>query len=245
MMCKKVICWFILVLSAMFIVSCSEDDKQNEKEVEKGLLVGSWESQSVEGSYTGEYRECFDFRDDGTFTVYDYENGEGWYDDGVGVWVYNNNNLTLTYSDQLDVFGVKSITENELVLVKPDSDGSTISVKYHRIASVQVSSPDTKKTLVGVWSGEIGYSCSNGKHIPETGMIIFENDGTGALKYTGEDADSFRYELDEANKQIIVRFDDNRRGVFQYSELSKTHLILVEQCANCGKKVNMQLERAN
>lgn len=244
MMRRKVTYWFVLILSAMFMVSCSDDDKQDGGEVGKVLLVGLWESQSVEGS-TGEYRECFDFRVDGTFTVYDYENGEGWYDDGVGVWEYNNNNLALTYSDQSDVFTVKSITENELVLVKPGSDGSTITVTYRKIPSIEIIVLTAKKKLVGVWSGEVGYDCSNGNHRLERGMIIFEKDDTGVLKYPGEGTYTFHYEIDEVHNQILINFDDDRKGVFQYTELSKKRLTFVEECASCGDNVYMRLQRVD
>lgn len=241
---RKVTYWFVLILSAMFMVSCSDDDKQDGGETGKALLVGLWESLSVEGS-TGEYRECFDFRVDGTFTIYDYENGEGWYDDGVGAWEYNNNNLALTYSDQSDVFTVKSITENELVLVKSNSDGSTITVTYRRIPSIQIIVLTAKKKLVGVWSGEVGYTCSNRNHRLDKGMIIFEKDDTGVLKYPGEGTYTFRYDIDEAHNQILIDFDDDRQGVFRYTELSKNRLTFVEECASCGDNVYMRLQRVD
>lgn len=60
-----------------------------------------------------------------------------------------------------------------------------------------------------------------------------------------ENAESFHYEVDEESMEVLINFDDNRQWVFHYSELSKNRLIFVEVCPNCGKKVNMQLERVN
>ena len=49
--------------------------------------------------------------------------------------------------------------------------------------------------LVGLWSGEIGYTCSNGEHQGEKGTISFAGDGTGVLVETGEEPATFNYEV--------------------------------------------------
>lgn len=134
-MCKKqfVISWIFLLI--LVVVSCSKDEKQDgDEEGVKALLVGLWESESAQGAYTGEYHERYDFRDNGSFTVYDYDNESGWYNDGEGIWEYEGESLTLTYTNQLDVFKVESLTENALILVKPGDDGNT-TVTYRRIDS--------------------------------------------------------------------------------------------------------------
>lgn len=102
-----------------------------------------------------------------------------------------------------------------------------------------------KALLVGVWHGTLGYDCSSGNHDLIAGTIIFDSDATGVLKDMDENAESFHYEVDEESMEVLINFDDNRQGVFHYFELSKNRLTFVEVCSNCGKKVNMQLERVN
>lgn len=102
---------------------------------------------------------------------------------------------------------------------------------------------DAVFSLVGLWSGEIGYSCSNGEHQGENGTISFEADGTGVLTESGEDPVPFSYEIIMETKIIRVVFEDGRRGEYQYEDLTGEQLSFVEICAGCGKNVTMKLSR--
>ena len=64
--------------------------------------------------------------------------------------------------------------------------------------------------LVGLWSGETGYSCSNGEHQGEKGTISFAGDGTGVLVGTGEEPATFNYEVIVETKIVAFVFGDGR-----------------------------------
>lgn len=101
---------------------------------------------------------------------------------------------------------------------------------------------DVVFSIIGFWSGEIGYSCSNGEHQGKSGAISFEADGTGVLVEAGEEsAAPFHYSIDSSDKKITVLFEDGRRGEYRYTELTGTQLIFVEVCPVCGKEVILKL----
>lgn len=100
-------------------------------------------------------------------------------------------------------------------------------------------------TIVGTWSGEVGFTCRNGKHEKEKGEIVFKSDGTGKISYYGEGVTSFQYEISLVTKKIIINFNDGRQAEFNYSELTKERFIWFESCASCGEKVSMTLRRIN
>lgn len=231
------------LLISVCLFACSDGEKQDENEVGKTLLVGLWQSQSVQGAYTGEYRECFDFRKDGTFTVYDYDSDSGWYNDGEGVWEYIGGSLSLTYTDQLNTFKVESVTENTLILIKPESDGN-ITVTYQRIDQL-VLFPTPEVTFVGVWSGIVGYTCISGQHKLEKGRLTLKADATGILVYAGEGAFTFSYVVNQNEKKIYINFNDGRHTEFQYTTWTNKQLTLVEMCPSCNKNVSMELKRVD
>jgi hypothetical protein len=238
-MCKKqfVISWIFLLI--LVVVSCSKDEKQDgDEEGVKALLVGLWESESAQGAYTGEYHERYDFRDNGSFTVYDYDNESGWYNDGEGIWEYEGESLTLTYTNQLDVFKVESLTENALILVKPGDDGNT-TVTYRRIDS-QEDDPDGNFTVVGLWVGAIDFVCSDGRHDLREGKIIFEADGTGMLFHSEEDLHPFNYDVDLKNRKVYIHFDDGDKKVV-VTKRPEGGLMLTMSCPDCGSQVCMEL----
>lgn len=99
--------------------------------------------------------------------------------------------------------------------------------------------------LVGLWSGEIGYTCSNGEHQGEKGTISFAGDGTGVLVETGEEPATFNYEVIVETKIVAFVFGDGRYGKLKYDELTNDRLTFVETCASCGNSVTMYLKRAD
>ncbi|QIU93816.1 DUF4595 domain-containing protein [Bacteroides faecium] len=101
---------------------------------------------------------------------------------------------------------------------------------------------DAVFSIIGFWSGEIGYSCSDGEHQGKSGAISFETDGTGVLVEAGEEPAPFHYEMDSPNKKVTVLFEDGRRGEYRYTELTGTQLIFVEVCPVCGKEMIMKLK---
>lgn len=101
---------------------------------------------------------------------------------------------------------------------------------------------DAVFSIIGFWSGEIGYSCSDGEHQGKSGAISFEADGTGVLVEVGEEPAPFHYEMDSPNKKVTVLFEDGRRGEYRYTELTGTQLTFVEMCPVCGKEMIMKLK---
>lgn len=232
-----------VLLVCVWLFACSDGDKQDGNEVEKTLLVGLWQSQSVQGTYTGEYHECFDFRKDGTFTIYDYDSESGWYNDGEGGWEYTDGNLSLAYTDQLNAFKVESVTENILILTKSESD-ENMTVTYKRIDQLEFF-PTPEVTFVGVWSGIVGYTCISGQHKLEKGRLTLKADGTGILVYAGEGTFTFSYVVNQNEKKIYINFNDGRHTEFQYTTWTNKQLTLVEICPSCNKNVSMELKRVD
>lgn len=101
---------------------------------------------------------------------------------------------------------------------------------------------DAVFSIIGFWSGEIGYSCSDGEHQGKSGAISFEANGTGVLVEAGEEPAPFHYEMDSPNKKVTVLFEDGRRGEYRYTELTGTQLTFVEMCPVCGKEMIMKLK---
>ncbi|WP_417008918.1 lipocalin family protein [Bacteroides congonensis] len=201
-----------VLLGCVCLLACSDNDEQNKAEVQKALLVGFWKAQSAQGNDAGEYNVCYDIRHDGTFTVYDYDTETGWYDDGEGEWKYENGSLTLDYTDQLDVFEVKSVTENTLILVDSSGDESVI-VTYQRTVVQDIIVVRPKLSPVGVWACYkcvvVDKKCDDFPEIyegktwesEEGGIIILNSDHTGTWSLDGEQA-SFTWRFD-ADAQII------------------------------------------
>lgn len=102
---------------------------------------------------------------------------------------------------------------------------------------------NTETSVVGYWSGEIGYTCSNGEHHVKNGVIVFEEDGAGILLEKGEEPDEFNYELEQENNNIIILFKKGKRIKVKIKEQAKDKLTFTEKCASCGKEVVMQVVR--
>lgn len=102
---------------------------------------------------------------------------------------------------------------------------------------------NTKTSIVGYWSGEIGYTCSSGEHTVKNGIIVFEEDGTGILIEQGESPAEFNYELEQENNNIIILFKKGKRNNVKIKEQTKDKLTFSEKCASCGKEVVMQVVR--
>lgn len=98
-------------------------------------------------------------------------------------------------------------------------------------------------SVVGYWSGEIGYTCSSGEHTVKNGVIVFEEDGTGILIEQGESPAEFNYELEQENNNIIILFKKGKRNNVKIKEQTKDKLTFSEKCASCGKEVVMKVVR--
>lgn len=102
---------------------------------------------------------------------------------------------------------------------------------------------NTETSVVGYWSGEIGYTCSNGEHHVKNGVIVFEEDGAGIILEKGEEPNEFNYELEQENNNIIILFKRGKRIKVKIKEQAKDKLAFTEKCASCGKEVVMQVVR--
>lgn len=102
---------------------------------------------------------------------------------------------------------------------------------------------NTETSFVGYWSGEMGYTCSNGEHHVKKGVIVFEEDGTGILLEKGEEPAEFNYELEQENMNIIISFKKGKRNKIKINEQEKDKMTFSEKCASCGKEVVMKVVR--
>jgi hypothetical protein len=82
----------LLMIFSITFVSCSKDD---DDEVNKDELIGTWKSEKVEGSYQGVKVELpmevtYEFNKDGSYTEKSIEGTE------KGTWELSGNKLKLT-----------------------------------------------------------------------------------------------------------------------------------------------------
>lgn len=220
--------WVSVLLVCVCLFACSDKEEQNDEEVQKRLLVGFWKAQTTQGNTDDEYNVCYDIRQNGTFTVYDYDTETGWYNDGEGVWKYDDGNLLMTYTDQLDIFKVQSVTENELILIDTDEKGG-IAVTYQRVDAQDVIVTHPKRSPVGTWMCNkcvvVEKKCDDFPEInvgktwggEEGGVIVFNSNHTGSWDIDDEQT-SFTWRFDSDVIYATVQGQEEIRVSALYSD---------------------------
>jgi len=125
---KRLAILFALVFSVSFI-SCNKDD---DDEGINNDLIGSWKMENVEGwSESGISKIIITmdvigegiviFKADGKYSQSEF------FDETTGTWVFENEKLTMTDSDETAVYDVLTLTSTELILER--TVGTTLYVK--------------------------------------------------------------------------------------------------------------------
>ncbi len=129
---RTIICFFICYVS---LISCSDDESFS-----KSKLIGTWR-QYVQEEYNldwqllreDNYSEELTFREDGTYLDSDLKSRS---------WKLNGSKLTIVRRDEVEVYRIKSLTAEELVLKYVWEDqayndyytGHHYICKYHRVS---------------------------------------------------------------------------------------------------------------